>query len=208
MVSATPKRPPEHSPTPRAGLLAPPAGLRALTGVFPRPGRLEAIWVRSQRRGDMQPLTSARAEVGRGLLGDHRATTKRLDPARRTREITLIQAEHLPLVARWTGIDHLDAGLLRRNLVISGLNLLSLRAPFADVRRIWHLGDEVLLQITGPCDPCSRMETLLGPGGYNAMRGHGGLTALLLQGGTLTVGDLLTPTDMKTTGAHDNGGHD
>ena len=181
-----------NTPT-RDELLDAPNGLRALTAQFPQYGRLDAIWVRGQRRGAMHRLETAQAEVGRGILGDHRSATLRLDPARRTREITLIQAEHLPLVARWLGKTDLDAGLLRRNLVISGLNLLSMRAPFADARLLWQLGDEVLLRITGPCDPCSRMEALLGPGGYNAMRGHGGLTALLVRGGEIRVGDTLRP---------------
>ncbi|QCB47869.1 MOSC domain-containing protein [Hydrogenophaga sp. PAMC20947] len=171
----------------------PAQGLRDLTAQFPFPGRLEAIWVRTQRRGQMQRLDTAQAEVGRGLLGDHRASRFREDQAQRSREITLIQAEHLPLVAQWTGLETVEAGLLRRNLVISGINLLGLRSPFPDARLVWQLGDEVLLQITGPCDPCSRMEALLGPGGYNAMRGHGGLTAMLLRGGCIRVGDTLHP---------------
>lgn len=168
-------------------------GLRALTAQFPHAGRLEAIWLRSQRRGAMCSVSAAQAEVGRGLLGDHRAERQQHDAARRAREITLLQAEHLPLIAQWTRRESVDAGLLRRNLVISGINLLSLRSPFADARLVWQLGDAVLLQITGPCDPCSRMEALLGPGGYNAMRGHGGLTALLLRGGEIRVGDTLRP---------------
>lgn len=192
--------------TQTAPLPAASVGLRALTAEFPRPGRLDAIWIRSKRRGAMRALNEAKAEIGRGLLGDHRSTTLRLTPAQRAREITLIQAEHIPLVAQWVCKAPLDAGLLRRNLVISGLNLLSMRSPFADARLVWQLGDEVLLQITGPCDPCSRMETLLGKGGYNAMRGHGGLTAMLLRGGRLRVGDLLQPAGPATNvqnGAHD-----
>jgi MOSC domain-containing protein YiiM len=70
---------------------------------------------------------------------------------------------------------------LRRNLVVSGVNLLALKG-----RRF--LVGEAMLEGTGPCHPCSRMEEALGPGGLNAMRGHGGLNARVLQGGLIRLG--------------------
>jgi len=163
--------------------------LRTLTTRFPLTGRLDAILLRPARGTGTVSVASATALVDRGLAGDRGAARAPGRPGGGKRQVTLIQAEHLPLIAAWAGRDAIDAATLRRNLVVSGLNLFALRSPFADTPVRVRIGAEVVLEFTGPCDPCSAMEAALGPGGYNAMRGHGGLTARVIAGGTLAVGD-------------------
>lgn len=150
-----------------------------LLATLPQVGRLEWIGVRPARRAELLVLPEVEVVVDRRLEGDH-ASPK---PGGK-RQVTLIQHESLAAVAGFLGLPAPVApGRLRRNLVVSGLNLLALKG-----RQI-QIGDAVRLDITGECHPCSRMEEELGPGGYNAMRGHGGLTAHIAQGGRIRVGD-------------------
>ena len=152
-----------------------------LLATLPQTGRLEWIGQRPLRREPLVALPEAELLTDSHLLGDH-ARPK----AGGKRQLTLIQHEHLAAVAGYLGLDApLDPARLRRNLVVRGLNLLALK------NRQLHIGDEVILDITGECHPCSRMEEELGPGGYNAMRGHGGLTAHIAQGGIIRVGDVV-----------------
>jgi MOSC domain-containing protein YiiM len=143
------------------------------------------IGLRPARGAPVEVVTEAEAEVGAGLRGD------RWTPSRGgqgTRQVTLLQAEHLPVIAALAGLDAVDPSVLRRNLVVEGINLTALQG-----QRI-QVGDAVL-ELTGPCSPCSKMEVALGPGGYNALRGHGGWNARVLRSGTVAVGAEVRPVD-------------
>jgi len=164
-------------------------GLRALVRQFPREGRLDLICLRPARRVATIQVQTATVLVEQGIEGDHTAKCLPRAGVGSKRQVTLIQAEHLPTIAALAGVAQLDPLRLRRNLVVSGLNLLAAKALFKDQPLVLRIGASVVLRITGPCEPCSRMEEVLGLGGYNVMRGHGGLTAQVLMGGTLMVGD-------------------
>lgn len=162
----------------------PPADseLGKLMATLPRPGRIEWIGLRPKRDVPMDEVRQVVAETGAGLVGD------RYSGGSGKRGITLIQAEHLPVIAALSGHEAVRPATLRRNLVVSGLPLIALKG------RRFRVG-AVLLEGTDECDPCSRMEAALGPGGFNAMRNHGGLCARILEGGTIRLGDAVTAVD-------------
>jgi MOSC domain-containing protein YiiM len=145
------------------------------------PGTLEWIGVRPARREDLAVLGSVEAIEGAGLAGDHRTGKK---PGS-GRQVTLISREFIDQIAHFTGHDNIDPALLRRNLVVSGVNLNALR------HQQFSIGP-VLLEAGAWCHPCSRMEEALGKGGVAAMIGHGGLCCKILRGGVISVGDAVT----------------
>ncbi len=141
-------------------------------------GTLDWIGLRPARKETMQVVQSAEINEA-GLIGDRH-------PSPGKRAVTLIQAEHFPVIAALSQLEDVTPDLLRRNLVVSGINLSALRHHEITV------GNAVLL-IAGPCAPCSRMESILGHGGYNAMRGHGGWCAEVVTPGHVTRGDAVAP---------------
>ncbi len=140
-------------------------------------GRVEAIFLRPLRREAVHSVEAAELGLD-GLAGDHAPEGRRA--------LTLIQAEHLPVIAALAGLEAVDGGLLRRNILVSGLNLLGFR------KAQLQIGGAVI-EVTGPCPPCSRMEEVLGHGGYTAMRGHGGVYASVVTPGAIRLGDAVEP---------------
>jgi MOSC domain-containing protein YiiM len=152
-----------------------------------RPGVVRWIGLRPARRAPMVEVASIALPAAGGLQGDHAAGARR--------QVTLIGAEDLLAIAAYLGRDRVPPELLRRNIVVAGINLLALKG------QRFRLG-EAVLEATGECHPCSRMEEALGPGGYHAVRGHGGITARVVTPGLVATGvpvmrvDALAPAGM------------
>ena len=151
--------------------------MKDLFRVIPQKGKVEWIGLRPKKKEELTVVESVKVHKGTGLLGDHfkkSSSNKRL--------VTLIQQEHLIAVSSILGKKRIDPNLTRRNIVVSGINLLSLK------HHQFRIGS-VILETTGICAPCNRMEENLGTGGYNAMRGHGGITATVIEDGEIKLGD-------------------
>ena len=153
--------------------------MKDLLRIIPQKGKVEWIGIRSKKKEELSVVESVKVEKETGLEGDHfkESTSGK-------RQVTLIQQEHLNVVSSILGKKRIDPKLTRRNVVVSGINLLSLK------NHQFRIGD-VILETTGICAPCNRMEKNLGAGGYNAMRGHGGITAIVIEGGEIKLGDTL-----------------
>jgi MOSC domain-containing protein YiiM len=173
-------------------MLNPETPLGRLISSPMRPGVVTWIGVRPARKAQLRPVEVIEIDTAEGLLGDHYVGRNR------KRQVTLIQSEHMAAIASYLGRDRVSPLELRRNIVTRGINLLALKdAQF-------RIGDAVL-EMTEECHPCSRMETAFGPGGYNAVRGHGGITARVLESGQVRLGDSITRIDraaLATAGAY------
>jgi len=155
-------------------MMNPGTPLRAMMDRQAQDGRVHWIGLRPARRAEVAAVEAV--EITRdGLVGDH---WTRGGP----RAATLIQWEHLPVIGAFLGRDMPEPELLRRNIAVSGINLMGLR------RRTFLIGD-VVMRGTGICAPCSRMEQNLGPGGYSAVRHHGGIGAEVIAPGHIRLGD-------------------
>ncbi len=142
------------------------------------PGKLEWIGLRTERRGGVSVVDRAEARVGLGLDGDHRC----LKTPGSARQVTIISREYILQVAQQLGMDFIDPSLLRRNLVISGVNMNLLRFQRLQI-------GHAIFETSALCDPCSRMDEALGKGAAAAMFGYGGLCAKIIKGGWIQVGD-------------------
>ncbi len=152
--------------------------LDLLISRFAGHGSVRWMGVRPARRAPVRAVGLAEVRP-EGLSGDRRATIGK-------RAVTLIQWEHLPVIAALASLDAVRPETLRRNVAVSGINLLGLR------KATFRIGTAVL-RGTGLCAPCSRMEEALGPGGFTAVRGHGGITAEVVMPGVVALGDAVVP---------------
>ena len=151
--------------------------LKALIERYAQAGQVTWIGLRPERHAAMLPVEETLA-APRGLVGDHGASDKRA--------VTLVQAEHLPVIGSYLGRGPVAASDVRRNLVVAGINLSALKGQSVRI-------GAAIVEITGMCAPCSRIEQALGAGGYAAMRGHGGWCARVVEPGLVRLGDTVTP---------------
>jgi MOSC domain-containing protein YiiM len=146
------------------------------------PGRLIGITRKARPRGAMEVIDHAAIGVETGIAGDYRGAIRPGKSGKR--QITIMAAED------WTAtLAALGASISweqrRVNLLSEGIALP--RVPGVRLR----IGG-ALVEITGECDPCSRMEEIA-PGLKAALTPdwRGGRTAKVIEEGPIAIGDTI-----------------
>lgn len=97
-------------------------------------------------------------------------------------QVTFFSAEVFEKLCANFGIKDKPAGVLRRNVIVSGVDLLSLIGQEFEIQGVRFIG-------TQHCAPCEWMNTAFAPGAKEFLKDNAGLRAKILSDGTITVGD-------------------
>ena len=136
-------------------------------------GEIVSVHICVGHRRPMESVESANVIARFGLEGDRHATSA---PGRSGRQVLLMDRETLDRL-------ELAPGDIRENITTSGVELSSL-APGRKV----SLGQTAVVETTGECEPCGRMDEIR-PGLQRVLDGRRGMLARVLDGGTVAVGD-------------------
>jgi MOSC domain-containing protein YiiM len=132
------------------------------------------------RQPDDYPLVEVReieCVAGRGIRGDRFYDYK----ADYKGQITFFAQEVFDgLHAAFPRVRK-SPGALRRNVIVSGINLNSLIGEEFELQRLRFVG-------TAHCRPCYWLDQAFAPGAEAWLKGNGGLRAQILTSGTLRVG--------------------
>jgi MOSC domain-containing protein YiiM len=140
--------------------------------------RIAGIAIRRAPKAVPEILESSDVTIRQGLVGNFRGVEK----SRRQRQITLVHASDWAAACAEAGAS-LDWSDRRCDLLVEG-------APLPrEIGTTLRIGT-CLIEITGECDPCIRMDAIHA-GMRNALRPHwrGGRLARVIEDGAITVGD-------------------
>jgi MOSC domain-containing protein YiiM len=149
-------------------------------------GDVVAIYTTPQEGKPTQARDQVKAVAGRGLEGDRYFFDRApdADPGERS-EITLIELEAIEALRHDLGTEF-ALGDSRRNVITRNVPLNHL------IARRFRVGDATLEGVR-LAEPCEYLEGLTFKGVRKALIHRGGLRARIVDGGTIRVGDAVSP---------------
>jgi MOSC domain-containing protein YiiM len=150
-------------------------------------GKLVGIYTTPEPGKPLEANAELQAIEGVGLEGDRYAVETGTYSNRpgSHRQVTLVEREVIAAVNDEAGVE-LGEHETRRNLVTEGVPLHHL------IGRTFRVGDVVFRGIKS-CPPCAYLEKVTRPGVRAALVNRGGIHAEIVHGGTLRIGDEITP---------------
>jgi MOSC domain-containing protein YiiM len=97
-------------------------------------------------------------------------------------QITFFSFEAFERLAAHFGLTNKSAGAVRRNVIVSGVDLNELIGEEFSIQG-------VRLRGTAHCRPCYWLDQAIAPGTEKFLEGNGGLRAQILSDGVIAVGD-------------------
>ena len=136
-------------------------------------GTIVSIYLCTGHRDPMKSVESADMTAGFGIEGDRHAVS---EGVRTARQVLIMDEETL-------GKFSLSSGDVRENITTSGIDMHTVEAG----QRV-SLGDSAVVEITGFCTPCARMDEIR-DGLRVELEEQRGMLATVIQSGSISVGD-------------------